>query len=121
MHMNLITKEQYTELSTDLKESSTVSDLMNGFPPICKEDPLEVRVNFILDHYEKTGKTIKLSDIPDTMYGGALPVAKRRKSKKRTITEAEDIEEDPESLPKRAKKEKRDSQKQDIGPAVPCI
>jgi hypothetical protein len=120
-HMKLITKEQYTELNTDLKESSAVSDLMDDFPPICKEEPLEVRVNFILDHYEKTGKTIKLSDIPNTIYGGALPVAKSRKSMKKTITEAEYLEEDPESLPKRAKKEKRDSQKQDIGPVVPSI
>jgi hypothetical protein len=31
------------------------------------------------------------------------------------------MEEDAESLPKTAKKEKRDSQKQDIGPVVPCI
>jgi len=88
-HMKLIKKEDYTELSTDLKESAVVSNLMDNFPPICKQDPLDVRVNYILDHYEKTGQTIKLSDIPDTMYGGALPIAKSRKSKKRAISEVE--------------------------------
>ena len=87
--MKLIKKEDYTELSTDLKESAVVSNLMDNFPPICKQDPLDVRVNYILDHYEKTGQTIKLSDIPDTMYGGALPIAKSRKSKKRAISEVE--------------------------------
>jgi len=55
-------------LSTDLKESAVVSNLMDDFPPICKQDPLEVRVHYILDHFEKTGQTIKLNDIPDTMW-----------------------------------------------------
>lgn len=103
-HMRLITKEEYTELSTDMKESSFVFNLMDNFPSICKQDPLDVRVNFIMDHYEKTGQTIKLSDIFDTMYGGALPIAKSRKSKKRAISEAEYMEEAPESLPKRRRK-----------------
>ena len=88
-HMKLIKKEDYTELSTDLKESVVVSNLIDDFPPICKQDPLDVRVNYILDHYEKTGQTIKLSDIPDTMYGGALPIARNRKLKKRVTSEAE--------------------------------
>jgi len=65
-HMKLIKKEYYTELSTDLKESAVVSNLMDDFPPICKQDPLDVKVNYILDHYEKTSQTIKLSDICHT-------------------------------------------------------
>jgi len=88
-HMKLIKKEDYTELSTDLKESVVVSNLIDDFPLICKQDPLDVRVNYILDHYEKTGQTIKLSDIPNTMYGGALPIARNRKLKKRVTSEAE--------------------------------
>jgi len=86
--MKLIKKDDYTELSTNLKESAIVSNLMDDFPPICKQDPLDVRVNYILDHYEKTGQTIKLSDNPDTMYGGTLPIARNRKSKKRATSEA---------------------------------
>jgi len=105
-HMKLIKKEDYTELSIDLKESAVVSNLIYDFPPICKQDPLDVRVNYILDHYEKTGQTIKLSDIPDTMYGGALPIARNRKSKKIATSEAEYVDEAPEPLPKKAKKEK---------------
>ncbi|RHN60155.1 hypothetical protein MtrunA17_Chr4g0022371 [Medicago truncatula] len=84
--MHLIKKEDYTKLSIGLKESNAVSNLMDDFPPICKQDPLDVRMNFIMDHFENTGQTIKLSDIPDTMYGGALPIAKSRKTKKRAIS-----------------------------------
>ena len=67
-HMKLIKKEDYTVLSTDLKESAVVSNLMEDFPPICKQDPLDVRVHFILEYFEKTGQTIKLNDISNTMY-----------------------------------------------------
>ncbi|KEH41529.1 hypothetical protein MTR_1g052035 [Medicago truncatula] len=70
--MHPIKKEDYTKLCTDLNESNAVSNLMDDFPPICKQDPLDVRINFIMDHYEQTGQQIKLGDIPDTMYGGAL-------------------------------------------------
>jgi len=95
-HMKLIKKEDYTVPSTDLKKSAVVSNLMEDFPPICKQDPLDVRIYYILDHFEKTGQTIKLNDIPDTMYGGALPIAKSRKSKKRAISEVEYVEDSPE-------------------------
>jgi hypothetical protein len=106
--MFLIKKEYYKKLSTDLKESALVSNLMEDFPPICKQYPLEVRMNFIIDHFEKTGKQIKLSDIPDTMYGGALPVAKSRKTKKRALTEAEYLDDAPEQPSKKAKKAKKE-------------
>ena len=73
------------------------------------------------DHYEKTGQTIKLSDIPDTMYGGALPIPRNRKSKKRATSEVEYVDEAPEPLPKKAKKEKAYVQVNVVGPAVPSI
>jgi len=76
--------------------------MMDDFPPICKQDPLDVRVNYILDHYEKTGQTIKLSDIPNTIYGGALSIARNRKSKTRATSEAEYVDEAPEPLLKKA-------------------
>jgi len=44
IHMKLIRKEDHKVFSIDLKESSVISNLMDDFPPICKQDPLEVRV-----------------------------------------------------------------------------
>jgi len=98
--MKLIKKQDHKELSTDLKESSVISNLMDDFPPICKQDPLEVRVMYMKEYFEMTGKIIKISDIPDEMYGGALPVAKNRKSLKRKMTEAEYLDDTPEPVAK---------------------
>jgi len=74
-HMKLIKKEDYKVLNTDLKEPTVVSNLIYGFPPICKQDPLKVRERYMMDHFERTGQTIKITDIPENMYGGALPIA----------------------------------------------
>jgi len=101
--MKLIRKEDHQELSIDLKESSVISNLMDDFPPICKQDPLEVRVMFIKEYFEMTGQIIKISDIPDEMYGGALPIAKNKKSLKRKMTEAEYLDDSPKSAAKVAK------------------
>jgi len=101
--MKLIRKEDHQELSTNLKESSVISNLMDDFPPICKQDPLEIRVMFIKDYYEMTGQVIKISDIPDEMYGGALPIARNRRSLKRKLTEAEYLDATPEFAAKVAK------------------
>jgi len=98
--MKLIRKEDHQELSTDLKESFVISNLMDDFPPICKQDPLEFRVMFIKEYFEMTGKVIKISDIPDEMYGGALPIANNRKSLKRKMTEAEYLDDTPKSAAK---------------------
>jgi hypothetical protein len=120
-HMKLIKKEDYTKLNTDLKESSTVSNLMDDFPLICKEDPLDVRVNFILEHYKRTGETIKLDEIPETMYGGDLPVARKRKSKNRITLEADDVEESSEPKNKKAKKAKGAPKVEETSSDVPSI
>jgi len=101
--MKYIKKVDYKDLSTDLKESSVISNLMDDFPLICKQDPLEVRVMFIQEYFEMTGQIIKISDIPDEMYGGALPIAKNRKSMKRKMTEAEYLDDTPETAAKIAK------------------
>jgi hypothetical protein len=85
--MKLIRKGAFKKLSTDLKESDVVSALMNGFPPICKHDPIEVQIDYIMDHFQETGKTIRLCDVPETMYSGALPVAKSRKTKRKALTD----------------------------------
>jgi len=102
-HMKLIRKEDHKVFSTDLKESSVISNLMDDFPPICKQDPLEVRVMYMKEYFEMTGQTIKISDIPNEMYGGALPIAKSRKSQKWKITEVEYLVDTPEQVAKIAK------------------
>jgi len=53
-HMKLIRKEDYMKLNTYLKESSAISNLMEGFPPICKQDPLDVQLYYIHDHLQAT-------------------------------------------------------------------
>jgi len=119
--MLLIKKEDLTVLITDLKESSVVSNLMDDFPPICRQDPPEVRAAYVYEHWPRTAETIKYDDIPETMYGGALPVAKKRKSKKKATLEANDDEEAFEPKKKRAKKEKGASTVQRVGSDQPTI
>jgi hypothetical protein len=120
--MKLIGKGAFKKLSTDLKESDVVSALMNGFPPICKHDPIEVQIDYIMDHFQETGKTIRLCDVPETMYGGALPVAKSRKTKRKALTKEEYLDDAPEKpKKKRAKKEKASIKVNEVGPDVPNI
>ena len=99
---------------------------MDNFPPICKQDPSDVRAHFVYEHWKATGETIKYSDIPDTIYGGSLPVAsKKRKAQKKATSEAPD-EEASEPQPKKAKKEKAKKEKSasqvtEVGSAMPTI
>jgi hypothetical protein len=60
-------------------------------------------INFIKDHYETYGKVIRLDDVPEEMYGGALPVARSRKSKRKVTSKEEYLEAEQPS--KKAKKE----------------
>jgi hypothetical protein len=55
-----------------------------------------VRMSYIMDHFESIGETIRLCDIPDTMYGGALVVAKSRKTKRKALTKEEYLDDAPE-------------------------
>jgi len=119
--MKLIKKEDYKVLSTDLKESTVLSNLMDDFPPICKQDPIEVQVMYMVDHFERTGQTIKISDILETMHGGALPIARSRKSKKRALTKVEYVEDALEPTSKKAKKSKAAPQEVLTDPEVLSI
>jgi len=59
------------------------------------KDRLDVRVSFILKHYETTGETTRMEDVPETMFGGVLPVAykkKRKLTKEEYLSEANDAE-----------------------------
>ncbi|RHN55346.1 hypothetical protein MtrunA17_Chr5g0416811 [Medicago truncatula] len=87
--MHLIKAKDVKKSPTDLKPSDAKSDLIPDFPPICKQDPLEVQRAYIMDHYKTYNQKISLKDVPDQMYGGELPVAKSRKSKKKQITKEE--------------------------------
>jgi hypothetical protein len=111
--------EAFTKLSTDLSESNAHSNLMEDFPPICKKDPLEVQMNYIKDHFATTGKVIRLEDVPENMYGSALPIARSRKSKRKAITKDEYLDDAPKA--KKEKKEKAPVKVNVVGPAVPTI
>jgi len=84
--MTLIKKKDIKKLDTDMKESRATSNLMENFPPICKQDPLNVQLYYTHDDLKSTGENIQLEDIPKTMYGGALPVAKSRKTKRKPLS-----------------------------------
>ena len=46
-NMGVTASNVYKQLSTYLKESNVVSIMMEDFPPICKQDLLEVQMNFV--------------------------------------------------------------------------
>jgi len=105
-NMALIKKEDVKKVDTDMKKSRAISNLMEGFPPICKQDPLDVQLYYIHDHLQSTGENIQLEDIPDQMYGGALLVAKSRKTNKKALTKDEYLDDASEQLAKKAKTDK---------------
>ena len=107
-NMRLIKPETIIKLETDLKESRIYSNLMEGFPPICKQDPSDVQLFYIHDHLHNTGEEICLEDIPETMYGGNVKVAKSRKTKRKPMSEAEYLEGASEQPARKAKKAKKD-------------
>ncbi|RHN45306.1 hypothetical protein MtrunA17_Chr7g0229161 [Medicago truncatula] len=123
-NMYLIPKDAYTKLSADLKESDAMSILMEEFPPICKQDPLDVQINFIKDHFATPGTKIRLEYVPETVYGGALLVSNRRKTKRKSLTKEEylgDAPEQPAKKANRAKKERVAVQENIVGPAILTI
>nr|ABE88111.1 hypothetical protein MtrDRAFT_AC147431g14v2 [Medicago truncatula] len=108
--MKLIPANALKKLDSDMHESDAISDLVTHHIPICKKDPLDVQRAYILDFYKTYNKKISLKDVPEEMYGGDLPVAKGRKSKKKQITKeeylAEDAAEKGAQKHQKAKKEK---------------
>ena len=119
-NMHLV--QEVDKRDTDLQESWILSNMMDDFPPISKEDPPKVRAHYVYEHWKATGETIKCDDIPDTMYGGCLPIAsKKKKSKTKVTSEAADEEEASEPKPKKVKKERGATQSQEVGSAMPTI
>jgi hypothetical protein len=76
-------------------------------------------MHFIRDHFETYGKVIRLDDVPEEMYGGALPVAKGRKSKRKATSKEEYLEVEQPS--KKAKKDKASEKLKIGGSAMPSI
>ena len=108
-------------MDTDLQESNIISNLMDNFPPICKQDPPDVRAHYVYEHWKEVGETIKYSDIPNIMYGGSLPIAsKKRKAKKSASSEAVD-EGASEPQHKKAKKVKNAPQGHLVTSDMPTI
>ena len=64
-NMQLI--KRFTPLSSDLSESTVVSDLMANFPPICKKDTLAVQMALLSDHFANTRERISLDEVPEDM------------------------------------------------------
>jgi len=65
-----------------------------------------VQLYYIDDYLKTYREEIHLEDIPEEMNGGALPVAKRRKTKRKALSEAEYLKEAFEQPTKKAKKAK---------------
>jgi len=47
-----------------MKESRVSSNLMENFPPICKQDAIDVQLYYIDDYLKIYGEEIHLEDIP---------------------------------------------------------
>jgi len=120
-NMTLIKNEDIKKLDTYMKESRAMSNLMEGFPPICKQDPLDVQLYYIHDHLQSTEENIQLEDIPDQMYGGALPVATSRKTKRKTLTKDEYLDDASKQPAKKAKKAKKDKVSEATGSGLSTI
>ena len=62
--MGMIEKSEVISSKFDLTESQVMSDLMINFPPISKEDPSEVLVQYVAQYLLDTGKAIAWDRIP---------------------------------------------------------
>jgi len=80
-----------------------------------------VQLYYIHDHLQSTGENIQQEDIPDQMYGGALPVAKSRKTKREALTKDGYLDEASEQPAKKAKKAKTDKASEATGSGLSII
>jgi len=91
-----------------LQNTLCSNNLIEGFPPICKQDPLDVQLFYIHDRLQSTGEEIQLEDIPEEMYGGTVKLAMSRKTKRKPLTEAGYLEETSEKPARKERKAKKD-------------
>ena len=109
------------KLESDLIKSMIVSDLMEDFPPISKEDHPVVISEYAVWYYKEIGIALNIDQLPDTLGGAPLRIASKKKKTNKKASEAVDIEEASEPKKKKAKKAKDVHQKQAIGSDVPSI
>jgi len=84
--------DEVVKKDTDLKESMIVSDMMEEFPPISKEDHPVVIAEYASWYFKETDRVIDIDHLPDTIAGIPLRiVSKKRKSNKNS---SEAIEEE---------------------------
>ena len=69
---------KFSSNEKDLKESSVPSRLMRDFPPISKEDNLEVFTGYIAAHAKESGTTSQGVVIPNTSDDASLRVKGKR-------------------------------------------
>jgi len=70
---------------------------------------------------QSTSEEIRLEDIPETMYGGNVKVAKSRKTKRKPVSEAEYLEGASKQPAMKAKKAKKDKAPKATGSGVASI
>jgi len=117
--MRLIKKVE--KLESDLTESMIVSDLMDDFPLISKEDHPVVIAEYAVWYYKETGIALNIDQLPDTLGGAPLRIASKKKKSNKRASEAVDIEEASEPKKKKANKAKDVYQEQATGSDVQSI
>jgi len=120
-NMKLIKPDAVIKLESDMKKIKDFFKPDGRFPPICKQGPLDVQLFYIADHLQSTGEEIRLEDIPETMYGGNVKVAKSRKTKRKPVSEAEYLEGASEQPAKKAKKARKNKAPEATGFGVASI
>jgi len=98
-----------------------VSDLMEDFPPISKEDHLVVIAEYVAWYFKETGITLNIDQLLDILGGAPLRIASKKKKTNKRASEAVDIEEASEPKKMKAKKTKDVHQEQATGSDVPSI
>jgi len=117
--MRLIKKVE--KLESDLTESMIVSDLMEDFLPISKEDHLVVIAEYAAWYYKETGIALNIDQLPDTLGEASLRIASKKKKFNKRALEAAKGEASAHKKKKKAKKEKGESQEQATGSGLPTI
>src|SRR4030065_203132 len=66
--------------SNDIKVSRQIPQYMDDFPPISREDNIEVIYEYVKQHFLETGRIITSDMIPDTAEGNWKPSFRKRKT-----------------------------------------
>jgi len=126
-HTKVFTDQELGTVTFKIINGSTLGNMRLIKQEVIKKldinmkDAIDVQLYYIDDYLKTYGEEIHLEDIPEEMYGGALPVAKSRKTKRKLLTEAEYLEEASEQPARKAKKAKKDKSSKATGSEVATI